>query len=215
MRACGCGLRMTLPQIMPGIVVSAAKAARPVTLSAPSGRMVRWPIHLLLVMMFIAPSPACRPRSQEPREQSCRSRCTGRDCRRARSGPLPRSAREFFASSAAEATSMPEVQMPHCSAAISRNFCCNGCSFSPCAMPSMVLMSWPSASADSIRQEQTSRSSSMMLQAPQSPEAQPSFEPVNAKRPAQGVEHGVVRLAQELDGLAVDGGGDVQFCHGR
>ncbi len=108
---------------------------------------------------------------------------------------------------------MPEVQMPHCSAAISRNFCCSGCSFSPCAMPSMVLMSWPSASADSIRQEQTRRSSSMMLQAPQSPEAQPSFEPVNAERPAQGVEHGVIRLAQELHGLAVDGGGNVQFGH--
>ena len=33
--------RKILPQIMPGIVVSAAKAARPVTLSTPSGRMVR------------------------------------------------------------------------------------------------------------------------------------------------------------------------------
>src|SRR4029450_7852625 len=48
MRACGCGLRNTLPQIMPGMVVSAANWARPVTLSMPSGRMVRWPIHLLL-----------------------------------------------------------------------------------------------------------------------------------------------------------------------
>ena len=57
MRACACGLRLTLPQIMPGMVVSAAKAARPVTLSAPSGRMVRWPIHLLLVMTFIARTP--------------------------------------------------------------------------------------------------------------------------------------------------------------
>src|SRR6266849_1212272 len=28
MRACGCGLRLTLPQIMPGMLVSAAKAAR-------------------------------------------------------------------------------------------------------------------------------------------------------------------------------------------
>ena len=37
MRACGCGLRSTLPQIMPGMVVSAANAARPVTLSTPSG----------------------------------------------------------------------------------------------------------------------------------------------------------------------------------
>src|SRR6187399_316660 len=52
-RACGCGLRNTLPQIMPGMVVSAANCARPVTLSMPSGRMVRWPIHLLLVTTFI------------------------------------------------------------------------------------------------------------------------------------------------------------------
>ena len=50
-------------------------------------------------------------------------------------------------------------------------------------MPSMVRMSRPSASADSIRQEQTSRSSSMMLQAPQSPDAQPSLEPVSASGP--------------------------------
>src|SRR5690349_14946793 len=53
MRACGCGLRSTLPQIMPGMLVSAANWARPVTLSMPSGRMVRWPIHLLLVTRFI------------------------------------------------------------------------------------------------------------------------------------------------------------------
>src|SRR5207245_1185568 len=36
---------------------SAAKAARPVTLSTPSGRMVRWPIHLLLVTTFIGLAP--------------------------------------------------------------------------------------------------------------------------------------------------------------
>src|SRR5665213_4011043 len=78
---------------------------------------------------------------------------------------------------------MPEVQMPHCKAADSRNFCCNGCSFSPCAMPSMVRMVWPSASAASIRQEQTRRSSSVMLQAPQSPDAQPALEPVRPSGP--------------------------------
>src|SRR5580698_1515632 len=50
-------------------------------------------------------------------------------------------------------------------------------------MPSMVPISWPSASAASIRQEQTSRSSSVMLHAPQSPEAQPSFEPVRPSGP--------------------------------
>src|SRR5580698_5400556 len=50
-------------------------------------------------------------------------------------------------------------------------------------MPSMVPISWPSASAASIRQEQTSRPSSVMLQAPQSPEAQPSLEPVRPSGP--------------------------------
>src|SRR5450432_1272015 len=50
-------------------------------------------------------------------------------------------------------------------------------------MPSMVPISWPSASAASIRQEQTSWSSRVMLQAPQSPEAQPSFEPVRPSGP--------------------------------
>ena len=57
MRACACGLRNTLPQIMPGMAVSAANWARPVTLSMPSGRMVRWPIHLLLVTRFIGLAP--------------------------------------------------------------------------------------------------------------------------------------------------------------
>src|SRR5689334_3587766 len=78
---------------------------------------------------------------------------------------------------------MPEVQMPHWSAACSRNFCCSGCSFSPSARPSMVRSSWPSASTASIRQEQIRRSSTVMLQAPQSPDAQPSFEPVRPSGP--------------------------------
>src|SRR5262249_27335278 len=50
-------------------------------------------------------------------------------------------------------------------------------------MPSMVRISWPSASAASIRQEQTSRSSSVIEQAPQSPDAQPSLEPVSPSAP--------------------------------
>ena len=40
----------------------------------------------------------------------------------------------------------------------------------PAAMPSMVVIAVPSASAPSIRQEQTRRPSTMTLQAPQSPE---------------------------------------------
>src|SRR5689334_18108206 len=50
-------------------------------------------------------------------------------------------------------------------------------------MPSMVRSCWPSASAASIRHEQTRRSSTVMLQAPQSPEAQPSLEPVRPSGP--------------------------------
>ena len=129
MRACGCGLRKTLPQIMPGMVVSAAKAARPVTLSTPSGRMVRWPIHLLLVTIFIVP-PCC----------SRMSAAVSSTARTILSYPvhrhrLPASQNrtssslgcEFLRSNASDATSMPDVQMPHCSAAVSRNFCCSGC----------------------------------------------------------------------------------------
>src|SRR5258708_2187553 len=78
---------------------------------------------------------------------------------------------------------MPEVQMPHWSAACSRNFCCSGCSVPPLASPSIVPILWPCDSTASIRQEQTSCPSSVMLQAPQSPEAQPSLEPVSPSGP--------------------------------
>src|SRR6266849_2101212 len=46
MRACGCGLRSTRPMSWPGRLKSAPKRARPVTLSAPSGRMVRVPTYV-------------------------------------------------------------------------------------------------------------------------------------------------------------------------
>src|SRR5262249_38314800 len=72
----------------------------------------------------------------------------------------------------------PGVQKPHCNAACSRNFCCTGCSFSPSAMPSTVVILRASASAPSIRQEQTMLPSQMTVQAPQSPELQPSLLPV-------------------------------------
>src|SRR6202035_1656393 len=72
----------------------------------------------------------------------------------------------------------PGVQKPHCKAACSRNFCCTGCSFSPSAIPSTVVILWPSASAPSIRHEQTMLPSTMTVQAPQSPELHPSLLPV-------------------------------------
>jgi hypothetical protein len=45
-RAWACGLRLILPHSMPGIVMSAPKLARPVTLSMPSGRIGRVPTTL-------------------------------------------------------------------------------------------------------------------------------------------------------------------------
>ena len=48
MTAWACGLRSTLPISWPGRLKSAPKRARPVTLSAPSGRSGRVPIHLYL-----------------------------------------------------------------------------------------------------------------------------------------------------------------------
>ena len=69
--------------------------------------------------------------------------------------------------------------MPHCSAACSRNLCCSGCSVSPFAMPSIVSIRRPPTSQPSTRHEQTSRPSSVTLQAPQSPEPQPSLLPVS------------------------------------
>src|SRR6478752_5405670 len=71
--------------------------------------------------------------------------------------------------------------MPHWSAAISTNFFCSGCSFSPSAMPSIVSIFTPSASGARTRQEQTSRPSTMTLHAPQSPEPQPSLLPVRPR----------------------------------
>ena len=48
-------------------------------------------------------------------------------------------------------------------------------------MPSIVSIFTPSASGASTRQEQTSRPSIMTLQAPQSPEPQPSLLPVRPR----------------------------------
>ena len=85
-------------------------------------------------------------------------------------------------SSALAAIRKPGVQMPHWRAACSMNLRCNGCSSSPLAMPSMVPISRPSASAPSTRQEQTRRPSTVTLQAPQSPVPQPSLAPVRPRR---------------------------------
>ena len=58
------------------------------------------------------------------------------------------------------------------------------------ARPSMVSILRPAASTASIRQEQTSRPSTITLQAPQSPEPQPSLRPGEVQLVAQGVQQG-------------------------
>ncbi len=80
-------------------------------------------------------------------------------------------------------------------------------------MPSMVSMLWPSASAPSTRQAHTSRPSSITLQAPQSPDAQPSLLPVSCSSSRSTSKQGLLGIAQELDRIAVDGGGDVNLGH--
>ena len=74
---------------------------------------------------------------------------------------------------------MPGVQKPHWTPPVSMNACWTGWSFPFVARPSTVTTSRPSAWAASIRQEVTSRPSTIIEQAPQSPVPQPSFDPVN------------------------------------
>src|ERR1700722_16060723 len=81
-------------------------------------------------------------------------------------------------------------------------------------MPSMVPISWPSASAASIRQEQTRQPAVERDAAGAAIAGRTAFLGAGqAERPAQRIEHGVVGFAQELGRLAVDGGGDVDLGH--
>ena len=90
-----------------------------------------------------------------------------------------------------------------------------GAACRPCAMPSMVSIVLPSASTPSTRQEQTRRPSTVTVQAPQSPEPQPSLLPVRPSSSRSTSSSVCVGVAEELDRLAVDGGGDVMLRHGQ
>ena len=154
-------------------------------------------------MAWFSPFSSQR-RRPGPRARSCRSRCSGRDCRQARSGsrspsgwscaraaPWPRSG------SRAYRCRIAGRHAPGTSSAA-------GCSFSPLAMPSMVPILRPSASAPSTRQEQTRRPSTVTLQAPQSPVPQPSLAPVRPRR-SRSTSSSVSSASQRiLDGVAVD-----------
>src|SRR5712692_5110001 len=75
----------------------------------------------------------------------------------------------------------PGVQMPHCKAACSRNFCCRGWSLDGLASPSIVATSFPAVSTARTRQESTNTPSSNTLQAPQLPLLHPSLVPVSPR----------------------------------
>ncbi|SPD68097.1 protein of unknown function (plasmid) [Cupriavidus taiwanensis] len=72
----------------------------------------------------------------------------------------------------------PGVQKPHCSASWVTKACCIGCSVSPLAMPSMVVMWRPSCITASVRQALMRRPSTSTVQAPHWPRSQPFLAPV-------------------------------------
>ena len=144
MRACGWGLRSTRPMSWPARLKSAPKRARPVTLSTPSGRMVRVPTYVLR---------RCPVRRRLGHGLSL-SHCRGGVHHRAddlvvagapaevAGQPVAdlgaRSGWAFARAAPCWPPGSPGVQIPHWSAACSRNRCCSGWSVSPLAMPSMV-----------------------------------------------------------------------------
>ena len=216
MRACGCGLRRTLPQIMPGMVVSAANWARPVTLSMPSGRMVRWPIafvgnevHWVVSRLLLGAhfGGGVHHRADDLVVSSAPAEVAGEpgaDFLLARIRVLlqQRIGSDQHAGSADAA-----LQRRHF-----KEFLLQRMQLSPFARPSMVrsrgLPLRPRASPRQIR-----LSSSVIEQAPQSPEAQPSLEPVRFKVPRKASSMVSIRLAEGFPRLAVDRGGDVNFGH--
>ena len=157
----------------------------------------------------LSPSVTRRPAR---RGRSCRSRCSGTGCRPASSASSSSVGFGFASSSALAATMKPGVQMPHCSAACSRNFCCRGCSCSPFAMPSIVVIVRSSASArarDTTARAARSRSPSRRRSRPSR-----SLPWCRSIRPvAQRVEQGFARLAEKLRGLAVDRRLDMYLGH--
>jgi hypothetical protein len=65
------------------------------------------------------------------------------------------------ASSAAAEMIIPLVQYPHCIASSAMNASCTGCSVSPFARPSIVVISWSAAWRTGMRHDATPRPSTM------------------------------------------------------
>ena len=189
--ACAWGLLSTRPTSMPGADMSAPKRARPVTLSTPSGRTGRVPMVLYLV------EPASDLLSSGIGASLPFHFLRGVE-HRADDLVITRAAAEIAGEPVAHlglrrvVDCVPEdfwrrSGNPACRCRIAARHAPGTSSaadaaVSPSAMPSIVSISWPPASAPSTRQEQTSRPSSVTEQAPQSPVPQPSLLPVRPSR---------------------------------
>ncbi len=119
----------------------------------------------------------------------------------------------LLSSSALAETMKPGVQMPHCSAACSRNFCCNGCRRSlRRSFDGRDLGRRPSTAR--TRQELTSTPLRMTLHAPQLPLLHPSLAPVNCSVSRRTSSKLCKQLAQETPVFPVDAGlGAYAFRH--
>src|SRR5919198_937794 len=95
------------------------------------------------------------------------------------SGSVSRS--PFVPSSSTAVMIIPGVQKPHWSAWRSQNACWSGWSSPPCARPSIVVISLPSAWTASKVHDFTACPSRWIVQAPQSDVSQPIFVPVSPR----------------------------------
>ena len=124
------------------------------------------------------------------------SRCSGKDCPRALRG----SRASLGCGIVLEHHVAPSSSCPACSSRIAgragpRNACCTGWSLPPCASPSTVVISWPSACTANIVHDFTARSpSSATTQQPQLDESQPTCVPVRPQSSRKKVRQQHARL---------------------
>ena len=110
---------------------------------------------------------------------------------------------------------IPGVQKPHWRPCWSQNACWSGWSVAPSAMPSIVLISAPSAWTASIVHDLALSPLTWTVHAPQLLVSQPMCVPGQPEDVAEEVDEEEPRLDVGLAGLAVDGERDVLGGHRR
>ena len=104
---------------------------------------------------------------------------------------------------------IPGVQKPHWRPCWSQNACWSGWSVAPLAIPSIVVISWPSAWTASIVQHFALAPSTWTVQAPQLLVSQPTWVPVSPKSSRSRWTSSRRGSTSASRRLAVDGDGDV------